>query len=255
MPRIIAVANRKGGVGKTTTTVNVATAMAAAGKKVLVIDLDPQSNASTSLGIDKHGEMVSSYEVIIGERKLKEAVILTEIPDFSLVPATPDLAGAEVELIDRPRREFALKESALDYDYVLIDCPPSLSLVTINALVAADAVIVPLQCEYLALEGITDLIGNINQIKRRFNPRLELQGVVLTMYDGRNNLTQMVEEDVRSFFGNKVYQTVIPRNVRVSEAPSHGKPVLLYDFKCSGSQAYISLAGEVLKREKELIAC
>ena len=214
MPRIIAVANRKGGVGKTTTTVNVATAMAAAGKKVLVIDLDPQSNASTSLGIDKHGEMVSSYEVIIGERKLKEAVILTEIPDFSLVPATPDLAGAEVELIDRPRREFALKdalaESALDYDYVLIDCPPSLSLVTINALVAADAVIVPLQCEYLALEGITDLIGNINQIKRRFNPRLELQGVVLTMYDGRNNLTQMVEEDVRSFFGNKVYQTVIP---------------------------------------------
>lgn len=259
MPRIIAVANRKGGVGKTTTTVNVATAMAAAGKKVLVIDLDPQSNASTSLGIDKHGEMVSSYEVIIGERKLKEAVILTEIPDFSLVPATPDLAGAEVELIDRPRREFTLKdalaESALDYDYVLIDCPPSLSLVTINALVAADAVIVPLQCEYLALEGITDLIGNINQIKRRFNPRLELQGVVLTMYDGRNNLTQMVEEDVRSFFGNKVYQTVIPRNVRVSEAPSHGKPVLLYDFKCSGSQAYISLAGEVLKREKELIAC
>ncbi len=259
MPRIIAVANRKGGVGKTTTTVNVATAMAAAGKKVLVIDLDPQSNASTSLGIDKHGEMVSSYEVIIGERKLKEAVILTEIPDFSLVPATPDLAGAEVELIDRPRREFALPdalaESALDYDYVLIDCPPSLSLVTINALVAADAVIVPLQCEYLALEGITDLIGNINQIKRRFNPRLELQGVVLTMYDGRNNLTQMVEEDVRSFFGNKVYQTVIPRNVRVSEAPSHGKPVLLYDFKCSGSQAYISLAGEVLKREKELIAC
>lgn len=259
MPRIIAVANRKGGVGKTTTTVNVATAMAAAGKKVLVIDLDPQSNASTSLGIDKHGEMISSYEVIIGERKLKEAVILTEIPDFSLVPATPDLAGAEVELIDRQRREFALKdalaESAPDYDYVLIDCPPSLSLVTINALVAADAVIVPLQCEYLALEGITDLIGNINQIKRRFNPRLELQGVVLTMYDGRNNLTQMVEEDVRSFFGNKVYQTVIPRNVRVSEAPSHGKPVLLYDFKCSGSQAYISLAGEVLKREKELIAC
>lgn len=259
MPRIIAVANRKGGVGKTTTTVNVATAMAAAGKKVLVIDLDPQSNASTSLGIDKHGEMISSYQVIIGERKLKEAVILTEIPDFSLVPATPDLAGAEVELIDRQRREFALKdalaESALDYDYVLIDCPPSLSLVTINALVAADAVIVPLQCEYLALEGITDLIGNINQIKRRFNPRLELQGVVLTMYDGRNNLTQMVEEDVRSFFGNKVYQTVIPRNVRVSEAPSHGKPVLLYDFKCSGSQAYISLAGEVLKREKELIAC
>lgn len=259
MPRIIAVANRKGGVGKTTTTVNVATAMAAAGKKVLVIDLDPQSNASTSLGIDKHGNMVSSYEVIIGERSLSEAVVWTEIPNFSIVPASPDLAGAEIELIDRERREFALKEAlgktVVNYDYVLIDCPPSLSLVTINALVAADAVIVPLQCEYLALEGMTDLIGNINQIKKHFNPKLELQGVVLTMYDGRNNLTQMVEEDVRSFFGKKVYKTVIPRNVRVSEAPSHGKPVLLYDFKCSGSQAYISLAGEVLKREKELMAC
>ena len=259
MPRIIAVANRKGGVGKTTTTVNVATAMAAAGKKVLVIDLDPQSNASTSLGIDKHSNMVSSYEVILGERSLNEAVVWTEIPNFSIVPASPDLAGAEIELIDKDRREFALKDAlnktVVNYDYVLIDCPPSLSLVTINALVAAHAVIVPLQCEYLALEGMTDLISNINQIKKHFNPHLELQGVVLTMYDGRNNLTQMVEEDVRNFFGKKVYQTVIPRNVRVSEAPSHGKPVLLYDFKCSGSQAYISLAGEVLKREKELLAC
>lgn len=259
MPRIIAIANRKGGVGKTTTTVNVATAMAATGKKVLVIDLDPQSNASTSLGIDKHARMVSSYEILIGQRRLNEAVVWTEIPNFSLVPASPDLAGAEIELIDKENREFCLKK-ALEkttsiYDYVLIDCPPSLSLITINALVAADAVIVPLQCEYLALEGITDLIGNINQIKRRFNPRLDLQGVVLTMYDGRNNLTQMVEEDVRNFFGKKVYNTVIPRNVRVSEAPSHGKPVLLYDFKCPGSQAYISLAGEVLKREKELVAC
>ena len=259
MPRIIAIANRKGGVGKTTTTVNVATAMAAAGKKVLVIDLDPQSNASTSLGIDKHSNMISSYEVIIGERSLSEAVIWTEIPNFSVVPASPDLAGAEVELIDKERREFALKDAlnktVMGYDYVLIDCPPSLSLVTINALVAANAVIVPLQCEFLALEGITDLIRNINQIKRKFNPDLELQGVVLTMYDKRNNLTQMVEEDVRNFFGKKVYQTVIPRNVKVSEAPSHGKPVLLYDFKCPGSQAYINLAGEVLKREKELIAC
>ena len=259
MPRIIAIANRKGGVGKTTTTVNVATAMAAAGKKVLVIDLDPQSNASTSLGIDKHSNMISSYEVIIGERSLSEAVVWTEIPNFSVVPASPDLAGAEVELIDKERREFALKDAlnktVMGYDYVLIDCPPSLSLVTINALVAADAVIVPLQCEYLALEGMTDLISNINLIKKHFNPKLELQGVVLTMYDGRNNLTQMVEEDVRKYFGDKVYKTVIPRNVRVSEAPSHGKPVLLYDFKCPGSQAYINLVGEVLKREKELIAC
>ena len=259
MPRVIAVANRKGGVGKTTTTVNVATAMAAAGKKVLVIDLDPQCNASTSLGIDKHGNMVSSYDVIIGERSLNEAVVWTEIPNFSIVPSSPDLAGAEIELIDKERREFflsnALNKTVSQYDYVLIDCPPSLSLVTINALVAADAVVVPLQCEYLALEGISDLISNINLIKKHFNPKLELQGVVLTMYDGRNNLTQMVEEDVRGYFGKKVYKTVIPRNVRVSEAPSHGKPVLLYDFKCPGSQAYISLAGEMLKREKELLAC
>ena len=259
MSRIIAIANRKGGVGKTTTTVNVATAMAAAGKKVLVIDLDPQGNASTSMGIDKRGRMASSYEVLLGEAKLSQAIVWTEIPNFSIVPSSPDLAGAEIELVDVERREYALKdaiaESAPNYDYIIIDCPPSLSLVTINALVAANAVIVPLQCEFLALEGITDLIRNINQIKRKFNPGLELQGVVLTMYDKRNNLTQMVEDDVRNFFGKKVYQTVIPRNVKISEAPSHGKPVLIYDFKCPGSQAYISLTGEVLKREKELLAC
>ena len=259
MPRIIAIANRKGGVGKTTTTVNVATAMAAAGKKVLVIDLDPQDNATTSMGIEKKGRMVSSYEVLVGEASLAEAIVWTEIPNFSLIPASADLAGAEVELVDMEHREFALKnaikDNAVNYDYILIDCPPSLSLVTINALVAANAVIVPLQCEFLALEGVTDLIKNINIIKKKFNPSLELQGVVLTMYDKRNNLSQMVEDDVRNFFGKKVYQTVIPRNVRISEAPSHGKPVLLYDFKCPGSQAYISLTGEVLKREKELIAC
>ena len=259
MPRIIAIANRKGGVGKTTTTVNVATAMAAAGKKVLVIDLDPQGNATTSMGIEKKGRMVSSYEVLVGEASLAEAIVWTEIPNFSLIPASADLAGAEVELVDMEHREFALKnaikDNAVNYDYILIDCPPSLSLVTINALVAANAVIVPLQCEFLALEGVTDLIKNINIIKKKFNPPLELQGVVLTMYDKRNNLSQMVEDDVRNFFGKKVYQTVIPRNVRISEAPSHGKPVLLYDFKCPGSQAYISLTGEVLKREKELIAC
>ena len=203
--------------------------------------------------------MASSYEVLLGEKRISEAVVWTEIPNFSLVPSSPDLAGAEVELVEIENREFALKKAlfkdAVNYDYILIDCPPSLSLVTINALVAADAVIVPLQCEFLALEGITDLIRNINQIKKKFNPKLELQGVVLTMYDKRNNLTQMVEDDVRSFFGKKVYQTVIPRNVRISEAPSHGKPVLIYDFKCPGSQAYISLTGEVLKREKELFAC
>ena len=259
MPRILAIANRKGGVGKTTTTVNVATAMAAAGKRVLVVDLDPQGNASTSMGVNKKGSMPSSYDVIIGNTKLSQAVVWTEIPNFSLIPSSPDLAGAEIELVDVENREFRLKQAlgkeAVNYDYILIDCPPSLSLVTINALVAADAVIVPLQCEFLALEGITDLIRNINQIKKRFNPSLALHGVVLTMYDKRNNLSQMVEDDVRSFFGKKVYNTVIPRNVRISEAPSHGKPVLLYDFKCPGSQAYISLTGEVLKREKELIAC
>ena len=259
MPRILAVANRKGGVGKTTTAVNVATAMAASGKKVLVIDLDPQGNASTSMGVNKKGRMASTYEVLLGEYSLSKAVVWTEIPNFSLVPSSPDLAGAEIELVDMENREYALKKAlakeAVNYDYILIDCPPSLNLVTINALVAADAVIVPLQCEFLALEGITDLIRNINQIKKKFNPKLALQGVVLTMYDKRNNLSQMVEDDVRQFFGKKVYDTVIPRNVRISEAPSHGKPVLLYDFKCSGSQAYISLTGEVLKREKELMAC
>lgn len=259
MPRVIAIANRKGGVGKTTTTVNVATAMAAAGKKVLVIDLDPQGNASTSMGVNKRGRMASSYEVLIGEAKLSEAIVWTEIPNFSIIPSSPDLAGAEIELVDVEKREFrlknAIKEEAINYDYILIDCPPSLSLITINALVAANAVIVPLQCEFLALEGITDLIRNINQIKKVFNPDLELQGVVLTMYDKRNNLSQQVEDDVRHFFGKKVYQTVIPRNVKISEAPSHGKPVLIYDFKCPGAQAYINLTGEVLRREKELIAC
>jgi len=259
MPRILAIANRKGGVGKTTTTVNVATAMAAAGKKVLLIDFDPQGNASTSMGIDKKGSMRSSYEVLLGNCKLSEAVVWTEVPNFSVVPSSPDLAAAEIELVDMPKREFSLKNAlqkeAVNYDYVLIDCPPSLSLITINALVAADAVIVPLQCEFLALEGVSDLIRNINIIKKNFNPKLTLQGVVLTMYDKRNNLTQMVEEDVRQFFGKKVYETVIPRNVRISEAPSHGKPVLLYDFKCSGSQAYIGLTKEVLRRERELIAC
>ena len=239
MPRILAVANRKGGVGKTTTTINVATAMAAAGKKVLVIDLDPQGNASTSMGIDKKGSMPSSYNVLLGSCRLTDAVVWTEIPGFSIVPSSPDLAAAEIELVDVAKREFALKtalaKEAVNYDYILIDCPPSLSLITINALVAADAVIIPLQCEFLALEGISDLIRNINTIKKNFNP--------------------MVEDDVRGFFGKKVYDTVIPRNVRISEAPSHGKPVLLYDFKCPGSQAYIGLTKEVLKRERELIAC
>ncbi|MFI3242092.1 MAG: AAA family ATPase [Alphaproteobacteria bacterium] len=255
MPRVIAIANRKGGVGKTTTAVNVATAMAAGGKKVLLLDLDPQGNASTSMGVEKRGRMASSYDVMLGRKSISEAVVWTEVPNFSIIPSSQNLAGAEIELVNVANREFVLKKAinkeAVNYDYVLIDCPPSLSLVTVNALVAANAVIVPLQCEFLALEGITDLIQNINLIKKNLNPSLELQGVVLTMYDNRNNLSKAVEDDVRAFFGKKVYDTVIPRNVKISEAPSYGKPVLLYDFKCAGSQAYIGLTKELLQREME----
>ena len=253
MSEVIVITSGKGGVGKTTTTANVGTGLAKEGKKVVLIDTDiGLRNLDVVMGLENR-IVYNLVDVVEGTCRLKQALIKDKRYDgLYLLPA----AQTRNKMAVSPEQAKALvEELEKEFDYVLIDCPPSLSLVTINALVAADAVIVPLQCEYLALEGITDLIGNINQIKRRFNPRLELQGVVLTMYDGRNNLTQMVEEDVRSFFGNKVYQTVIPRNVRVSEAPSHGKPVLLYDFKCSGSQAYISLAGEVLKREKELIAC
>lgn len=256
MTKIISVANRKGGVGKTTTTINIATALAAVGKKVAVIDLDPQGNATTSMGIVKKDNLISVYDVIAGRNNAEQALIATEIPEFFILPASADLAGAEVELISVNNREYVLKNAIISlknsFDYIFIDCPPSLNLLTINALTASDAVIVPLQCEFLALEGLTDLLRNISRIKKKFNPSLDLQGVVLTMFDKRNNLSQMVEKDVRKYFGNKVYETVIPRNVRISEAPSHGKPVLLYDFKCVGSQAYINLARELLKREENL---
>ena len=251
MSKIISIANRKGGVGKTTTAINIATAMAAVEKKVLVVDLDPQGNATTSVGIEKTD--VSIYDVISGAVETEEAVKTTNVPNFYMISSSPDLAGAEVELINVENREFVLKEKLNElsnqFDYIFIDCPPSLNLLTINALVASNSVIVPLQCEFLALEGLTDLLKNVNKIKKRFNPDLDLQGIILTMYDKRNNLSQMVEDEVRKYFGNKVYNTVIPRNVRISEAPSHGKPVLLYDFKCVGAQAYLSLAKEVLKRE------
>ena len=254
MTKIISVANRKGGVGKTTTAINIATAMAAVGQKVAVIDLDPQGNATTSMGIQKDDKTPNVYKLMAEMNTVSEAFVETCVPDFYIVPASADLAGAEIELINVENREYVLKKclSNVDksIDYIFIDCPPSLNLLTINALTASDSVIVPLQCEFLALEGLTDLLRNINKIKKKFNPKLGLQGVVLTMYDKRNNLSQMVEKDVRKYFGNKVYETVIPRNVRVSEAPSHGKPVLLYDLKCPGSQAYISLAREVLKREE-----
>ena len=256
--RVIAVANQKGGVGKTTTAINLATAMAATKKTVLIIDLDPQGNASTGLGVDRTARAVNSYHVLIGEAALAEAVIATTIPGLHLVPSGIDLSGAEIELVDFDRRENRLRESLAGslsaYDYVLIDCPPSLNLLTLNALVAADSVMVPLQCEFFALEGISHLVKTIERVKQAFNPALELQGIILTMFDKRNNLSDQVAADVRDFFGDKVYKTVIPRNVRVSEAPSHGKPVLLYDMKCSGAEAYISLASEVLKRERELRA-
>jgi len=253
--RIIAIANQKGGVGKTTTAINLATAMAATKKSVLIIDLDPQGNASTGLGIDRNAREINSYHVVMGEAGMAEAVLPTQIPGLAIVPSGLDLSGAEIELVEAPNRETRLKDALAPiagYDYVLIDCPPSLNLLTLNALVAADSVLVPLQCEFFALEGISHLVKTIERVRQAFNPRLELQGIVLTMFDKRNNLSEMVAADVRGFFGDKVYKTVIPRNVRVSEAPSHGKPVLIYDMKSSGAEAYIHLASEVLKREREV---
>ena len=251
--RIVAVANQKGGVGKTTTAVNLATALAAVGRQVLVIDIDPQGNASTCLGIEPSQRKVGAYNVLLDGVPLAHAVIATEIPNLGVVPSTMDLSGAELELIDVERREYRLRDALIGatdhFDYILIDCPPALGILTINALTAANAVLVPLQCEFLALEGLSQLVRTIDRVKRAFNSSLEIQGIVLTMYDTRNKLSSLVADDVRAYFGDKVYQTVIPRNVRVSEAPSHGKPVLLYDYTCTGSHAYMHLAGEVLRRE------
>jgi len=253
-PRILAVANQKGGVGKTTTAVNLATALAATLKKVLIIDLDPQGNASTGLGVDRAARQETTYNLLVGDAHIADVITPTMVPGLSVAPSSVDLSGAELELIDVPRREYRLKgvlaEVSGDFDYILIDCPPALGLLTLNAFCAAHSVLVPLQCEFYALEGLSHLVKTVNRIKRAFNPELEIQGVVLTMYDRRNNLSDMVAADVRNHFGDKVYETVIPRNVRVSEAPSFGKPVLLYDWRCAGSQAYIHLASEVLKQER-----
>jgi len=260
VPRVLAVANQKGGVGKTTTAINLGTALAAIGEKVLIIDIDPQGNASTGLGVPRAARKQTIYDVVVDGRPAAEAVVKTAVPGLHLIASDPELSGVEIELGQAPRRSYRLRDSlvamrehgsgAEAYTYVLVDCPPSLNLLTVNAMTAADAVLVPLQCEFFALEGLSQLMRTVELVRGSLNPRLEIQGVVLTMYDRRNSLSDLVARDVREHFGDKVYKTVIPRNVRVSEAPSFGKPALIYDIRCAGSQAYISLAREVITRER-----
>ncbi len=263
-PRVLVMANQKGGVGKTTTAINLGTALAAIGEHALVIDLDPQGNASTGLGIDRKSRTVSTYDVLTGESTLAESICQTIVPRLGLAPSTLDLLGVELEIANDRDRPYKLRNALRElahappaggaYTYVLIDCPPSFNLLTVNALAAAHSVIVPLQCEFFALEGLSQLLKTVDQVKQNLNPDLSIHGVVLTMFDPRNKYSSQVVEDVRAYMGDKVYDTVIPRNVRVSEAPSHGKPVLLYDLKSSGSQAYLRLASEVIQRERQLRA-
>lgn len=259
--RILTVANQKGGVGKTTTAINLATALAAVGKTVLIVDLDPQGNASTGLGIDRDERKVSTADVLRGDATLSQAVVQTAVPRLYLAPSTLDLLGLEMEIAEEGDRAYRLRRAIEEYipstkpfDYIMIDCPPSLNLLTINAMAAAHALLVPLQTEFFALEGLSQLLETMNQVKAGVNRDLELHGIILTMYDTRNNLAAQVEADVRDHMGDKVYQTVIPRNVRLSEAPSYGKPAILYDLKCQGSQAYLRLASEVIRKEKQLTA-
>jgi len=263
-PRILSLANQKGGVGKTTTAINLGTALAATGERVLIIDLDPQGNASTGLGIDRASRKSSTYDVLIGELSLREAIQPTTVPRLHIAPSTMDLSGLELELGHERDRAFRLRDALArlngttlpdsDYTYVLVDCPPSLNLLTVNAMAASDAILVPLQCEFFALEGLSQLLQTVEQVRSTLNPNLSIHGIVLTMFDSRNNLSNQVVADVRQFMGKKVYDTMIPRNVRISEAPSYGKPVLVYDLKCVGSEAYLKLATEVIQRERELKA-
>ncbi len=265
-PRVLSLANQKGGVGKTTTAINLGTALAAIGEEVLIVDLDPQGNASTGLGIDRKSRKVSTYDILIGEAELREALVPTAVPRLTVAPSTLDNLGVELEIASSGDRAYRLRKAiarhveAVEeqgekrFTYVLIDCPPSLNLLTINALSASHSILVPLQCEFFALEGLSQLLSTVEQVKRSLNPELGIHGIVLTMYDGRNNLSAQVVQDVRTNMGDTVYETIIPRNVRVSEAPSYGKPALLYDLKCSGSQAYLKLASEIIQRERRFRA-
>ncbi len=264
LPRIISLANQKGGVGKTTTAINLGTALAAIGERVLIVDLDPQGNASTGLGIDRRDRATSTYDVLIGEAPMRQAVLPTAVPRLHIAASTMDLSGLELELGQARDRAFRLRDalkvinvgadSEASYTYVLIDCPPSLNLLTVNAMAASDAILVPLQCEFFALEGLSQLLKTVEQVRSTLNPTLSIHGIVLTMFDSRNNLSNQVVADVRQFMGAKVYETMIPRNVRISEAPSYGKPVLVYDLKCVGSEAYLKLATEVIQRERQMKA-
>ena len=257
--RVLAVSNQKGGVGKTTTAINLGTALAAIGEKVLIVDMDPQGNASTGLGVPRETRRVTIYDVVVDSRSVDDAAVQTTVPGLWIIPADADMSGVEIELSQADRRSFRLKDALAGqgadghtkYDYVLIDCPPSLNLLTLNAMAAADAVLVPLQCEFFALEGLTQLMKTIDMVRQSLNPSLDIQGLVLTMYDRRSALSGQVANDVRAHFGDKVYDAIIPRNVRVAEAPSFGKPALIYDLKCAGSQAYLRLAREVVSRERK----
>lgn len=262
-PRVLGIANQKGGVGKTTTAINLGTALAAIGEHVLIVDLDPQGNASTGLGIERKSRRTSTYDVLTGAAPMRDAVLQTTVPQLYIAPSTLDLSGLELEIGQQRDRAFRLRNALrqlntgarlYDFTYVLVDCPPSLNLLTVNAMAAADSILVPLQCEFFALEGLSQLLKTVEQVKTTLNPTLSIHGIVLTMYDSRNNLSNQVVADVRQFMGNKVYETIIPRNVRISEAPSYGKPVLVYDLKCVGSEAYLRLATEIIQREKSLKA-